>query len=64
MKTELIKCTKCARHNWHENTHCSWCHRKLPKVYKYEPLMNHIIVVVVVLSLCAMAYYGMSIGGE
>jgi len=54
MKTELIRCTKCNRHNWHENEKCTWCLRTLPKHQETWRKLNIAIAIVCVLSIASI----------
>jgi hypothetical protein len=54
-KNELKKCPHCVRHNWHENTYCSWCARKLPKHLPYENLTFHIVALIAIVSMLTIA---------
>jgi DNA-binding helix-hairpin-helix protein with protein kinase domain len=55
-KTELNRCTHCQRHNWHENTHCSWCARRLPPIRKHDRVMLHVVALVAIVSMIALAW--------
>jgi hypothetical protein len=54
MKTEMIKCRYCHRHNWRELERCAWCNRAIPT--RTSRITDVIMVVVALVALAALVW--------
>ena len=58
IEKEARWCSKCHRNNWHDNPHCSWCHRRLytSKEKGVHRVMDVIILTVAITALAALVW--------
>ena len=61
MKSDFIKCRKCGRQNWRDNTSCAWCLRKMPRHDVVMRRLNIVIAVVSIIAIVTMAKWAVTI---